>query len=32
MARRLPSAPPVLPGYSHLHVLGTGGYADVFLY
>ena len=32
MARRLPSAPPVLPGFSHLHVLGTGGYADVFLY
>lgn len=32
MPRRLPSAPPVLPGYSHLHVLGTGGYADVFLY
>lgn len=32
MPRRLPSAPPVLPGFSHLHVLGTGGYADVFLY
>ncbi len=32
MARRLPSAPPVLPGFSHLHVLGSGGFADVFLY
>ena len=30
MARRLPSAPPVLPGYSHLHVLGTGGSAVVY--
>ena len=32
MARRLPSAPPVLPGFSHVHVLGSGGFADVFLY
>lgn len=32
MARRLPSTPPVLPGFSHLHVLGSGGFADVFLY
>ena len=32
MARRLPSAPPILPGFSHLHVLGSGGFADVFLY
>ncbi|ROQ41278.1 serine/threonine protein kinase [Frondihabitans sp. PhB188] len=32
MARRLPSQPPVLPGFSHLHVLGSGGFADVFLY
>ena len=32
MARRLPSQPPVLPGFSHLHVLGAGGFADVFLY
>jgi eukaryotic-like serine/threonine-protein kinase len=32
MARRLPSTPPVLPGFSSLHVLGSGGFADVFLY
>lgn len=32
MARRLPSTPPVLPGFSHVHILGTGGFADVFLY
>jgi len=32
MARRLPSPPPVLPGFSHIHVLGSGGFADVFLY
>ncbi len=32
MARRLPSRPPVLPGFSHMHVLGSGGFADVFLY
>jgi len=32
MARRLPSQPPVLPGFSHMHVLGAGGFADVFLY
>lgn len=32
MARRLPSAPPTLPGFSHMHVLGSGGFADVFLY
>ncbi len=32
MARRLPSAPPVLPGFAHVHVLGSGGFADVFLY
>ncbi|WP_309619580.1 serine/threonine-protein kinase [Salinibacterium sp.] len=32
MARRLPSAPPILPGFSHIHVLGSGGFADVFLY
>lgn len=30
--RRLPSQPPVLPGFSHVHVLGSGGFADVFLY
>lgn len=32
MARRLPSPPPVLSGFTHLHVLGSGGFADVFLY
>lgn len=32
MARRLPSAPPVLPGFATIHVLGSGGFADVFLY
>ncbi len=32
MARRLPSPPPVLPGFSFVHVLGSGGFADVFLY
>ncbi len=32
MARRLPSQPPALPGFSHIHVLGSGGFADVFLY
>ena len=32
MARRLPSQPPVLPGFSTVHVLGSGGFADVFLY
>ena len=32
MARRLPSQPPTLPGFSHLHILGAGGFADVFLY
>lgn len=32
MARRLPSAPPLLPGFSHVRVLGMGGFADVFLY
>jgi serine/threonine protein kinase len=28
----LPSQPPILPGFSHIHVLGSGGFADVFLY
>ena len=32
MARRLPSLPPTLPGFSHVHILGSGGFADVFLY
>ena len=31
-ARREASAPPRLPGYEYLRVLGLGGFADVFLY
>jgi len=30
--RRRPSDPPVLPGFSYVRVLGSGGFADVFLY
>ena len=29
---RPPSEPPALPGFSYLHPLGAGGFADVFLY
>ena len=32
MARRLPSNPPSLPGFAFIRVLGSGGFADVFLY
>ena len=32
MARRLPSPPPVLSGFVHQHVLGSGGFADVYLF
>lgn len=32
MPSRLPEAPPVLPGYTAVHPLGSGGFADVFLY
>ncbi|GAA2521494.1 serine/threonine-protein kinase [Rarobacter incanus] len=32
MAKRLPSAPPVLPGFAYISPLGVGGFADVFLY
>ena len=32
MSRRLPSQPPQLPGFSFVRVLGSGGFADVFLY
>ena len=32
MAKRLPSTPPVLPGFSYVRPLGTGGFADVFLF
>lgn len=30
--RRAPSTPPELPGYTPLQLLGSGGFADVFLY
>ncbi|MDR6907648.1 serine/threonine protein kinase/predicted RNA-binding protein with TRAM domain [Agromyces sp. 3263] len=30
--RRAPSTPPDLPGYTALQLLGSGGFADVFLY
>ena len=32
MAKRVPSQPPVLPGFSYIRPLGSGGFADVFLY
>jgi len=32
MPTRLPSSPPVLPGLSFVRPLGSGGFADVFLY
>ena len=32
MPARLPSTPPVLSGYSYIRPLGTGGFADVFLF
>lgn len=32
MVARLPSAPPILPGLSYIRPLGSGGFADVFLY
>ncbi|WP_394551422.1 serine/threonine-protein kinase [Agromyces sp. MMS24-JH15] len=32
MTRRLPSTPPTLPGFGFVRVLGSGGFADVFLY
>lgn len=31
-ARRPPSAPPEIAGYEYLSVIGSGGFADVFLY
>lgn len=31
-ARRPPSAPPTLPGFDFVRLLGSGGFADVFLY
>lgn len=32
MARRLPATAPTLPGFSFVRALGSGGFADVFLY
>jgi hypothetical protein len=32
MVQRRPSVPPILPGFSHVRMLGSGGFADVFLY
>ncbi|WP_210479022.1 serine/threonine-protein kinase [Naasia sp. SYSU D00948] len=32
MTRRLPSTPPTLPGFAYVRALGSGGFADVFLY
>ena len=32
MTKRLPSAPPILPGLAYVRPLGSGGFADVFLY
>ncbi len=32
MVRRRPSDPPILPGFSHVRVPGSGGFADRFLY
>lgn len=32
MARRVTAAPPVLPGYTYIRPLGSGGFADVFLF
>lgn len=32
VAKRLPAQPPVIPGFTYLRLLGTGGFSDVFLY
>ena len=32
VAKRLPSTPPILAGLSYVRPLGSGGFADVFLY
>lgn len=32
MVRRVVGQPPVLPGYTYVRPLGSGGFADVFLY
>ncbi|MFI8633261.1 serine/threonine-protein kinase [Microbacterium sp. NPDC077663] len=31
-SKRAPAAPPQLPGFSYVQVLGSGGFADVYLY
>ncbi|MBN9186023.1 MAG: serine/threonine protein kinase [Microbacterium sp.] len=31
-ARRAPAAPPDLPGFTYVDLLGSGGFADVYLY
>ncbi|MGD8169165.1 serine/threonine-protein kinase [Herbiconiux sp. P16] len=31
-ARRPPSTPPEIPGFAYVELLGSGGFADVFLY
>jgi serine/threonine protein kinase len=31
-AKRVPMTPPELPGFTYLDVLGSGGFADVYLY
>ncbi|MGC5167652.1 protein kinase domain-containing protein [Luteimicrobium sp. DT211] len=30
--RRNPSAPPAIPGFEHVSLIGSGGFSDVFLY
>ncbi|RLP77032.1 serine/threonine protein kinase [Mycetocola tolaasinivorans] len=32
VSTRTPSSPPVIPGYSYVRPLGSGGFAEVFLY
>ncbi len=32
MVRRKAAAPPILPGYSYIRPLGSGGFADVYLF
>lgn len=32
MSKRQPLTPPTIPGYSYVRALGSGGFADVFLY
>ncbi|MGN6218146.1 MAG: serine/threonine-protein kinase [Microbacterium sp.] len=32
MAKRAPMAPPELPGFTYVDLLGSGGFADVYLY